>query len=78
MKRPPTGPVYEHSCPSCGALPDAFCKTRNGKLSRDAHSARGRGSLAESGLPDLSCWWKAMKPWEGESAKPRPSWLVVP
>ena len=78
MKRPPAGPVYQHPCPSCGALPGNFCKTRNGKLSRYAHSVRGRESLAESGLPDLSGWWKAMKPWEGESAKPRPSWLVVP
>ena len=70
--------IPDAHCPVCHAKPGEFCTNKHGKQSRYAHSVRGRQSLSESGLSDLSGWWKAMKPWEGENAKPRPSWLEVP
>ena len=78
MKRPPASPTYQDTCSVCGALPGNYCKTRNGKLSRYAHSVRGRESLSESGLPDLSSWWRAMARYEGKFALPRPEGLVIP
>ena len=68
--------IPDTHCPVCHARPGELCKRRNGKPSSYAHSLRGRP--AECEMPDLSAWYQAMRPYEGESAKPRPSWLVVP
>lgn len=73
-KHPPRVP--DTHCPVCDAKPGELCRNRNGKPSRYAHSLRGRP--AESKMPDLRAWWRAMKPYEGMYAKPRPVDLVVP
>ncbi len=74
-KNPPRIPQTD--CPACHAKPGQRCIGRNGRRSNYAHSVRGRQSLAESGLADLSAWYREMRPYEGQHAKPRPDWLTV-
>jgi hypothetical protein len=62
-------------CPVCDAEPGQRCIGRNGKPSKYPHSKRGRPEV--SPMPDLSGWYRAMRPYEGENAKPRPDWLTV-
>jgi hypothetical protein len=51
-----------------------FCKEKRKR-------GRPRGSRKKQDdrlpLPDLRAWWRAMRPWEGKYAKPRPEWLTV-
>jgi hypothetical protein len=68
--------AYSDKCPVCHALPRHYCTTRDGRLSRYAHSLRGRPEV--STMPDLSGWWKAMRKYEGQFAQPRPAGLVIP
>jgi hypothetical protein len=76
-----TGPrakrhAYKISCPACKAPAGHYCQTRDGIVSKYAHAERDR--IQESAVPDLRKWWRAMKPYEGQFAKPRPAGLVVP
>lgn len=71
-----THKVSGHPCPVCHAAPGARCRKKDGTSARWEHSRRGRP--IESAMPDLRAWWRAMKPYEGMYAKPRPVDLVVP
>jgi len=71
-----TAPTYRVPCPVCHAQCGQRCKARTGEAMRYAHSLRGRP--AESPMPDLRGWWKSVRVYEGQFAKPRPADLVVP
>ena len=76
MNRAPDNPTYRAQCPVCDAQPGEFCRTRKGTRSRYAHSLRGRP--AKPTMPDLRAWWRSVRIYEGQFAKPRPADLVVP
>lgn len=76
-----TGPrakrhAYKIPCPSCHAATGHFCVTRDGMISKYAHSERDREY--RPALPDLREWWRSMARFEGQFAQKRPPDLVVP
>jgi hypothetical protein len=76
-----TGPrakrnAYRVACPTCASPAGHYCQTRDGKLSKYAHTSRDREY--RPALPDLRAWWRSMKRYEGSNPLPRPAELRVP
>jgi hypothetical protein len=70
--------IYNRPCPTCNALPGHHCITANGKPSRYAHQSRNAIPHTPAPMGNLREWWRAMRPYEGQHALPRPADLVVP
>jgi hypothetical protein len=80
-----TSSAYHSVCRACNAPIGFYCLSwRTGRTSLFPHRSRKptprkiESAVFRPVLPDLSAWWKSMRPYEGESPKPRPADLVVP
>jgi hypothetical protein len=68
--------TYSLTCPRCGAPAGFLCVSKTSQPQRTPH--RRRSPVDRERLPDLRLWWRAMAPYEGQLAQPRPADLVVP
>ncbi len=68
--------AFDRPCPSCGAPAGFYCVRKNGTSTIYYHSQRS-GIRRKHDSP-LAQWWRSVRIYEGQFAKPRPVDLVVP
>jgi hypothetical protein len=72
-------PPYDKPCLACGAQPGQLCKQSTGIPARYTAPHKTRSKTEKpTHMPDLSAWWRSVRPYEGKGAKPRPADLVIP
>ena len=59
-------------------MPWSYCVTRNGNRNSTPHKERHFPAPQILAKAKNRAWWKSMAEYEGQFAKPRPTWLEVP